>query len=56
MSQPTKTSQNLTTGVIKIRITPDESTQQAMKQFEPDAFRKKIEKDSKMISSHKIKI
>jgi hypothetical protein len=43
------------TQTVRIRITPDESTQKAMKQFESEAFAKKVAKDAKMISTHKIK-
>lgn len=39
---------------ITIKFIPDESTKQAMKQFESHAFKKKIEKDMKLLSSHKI--
>lgn len=39
---------------ITIKFIPDESTKQAMKQFESNAFKKKIEKDMKLLSSHKI--
>ena len=39
---------------ITIRFTPDESTKEAMKQFEAHRFKKKIEKDMQIISRHKI--
>lgn len=57
MSQKTKGNQHIdTSGIIKIKIIPDESTLEAMKQFERDEFKKRIEKESKILSSHKLVI
>lgn len=55
MSTPHKSIEdNRQEDKINIKFVPDESTKQAMKQFEANNFKKKIEKDMKILSSHKI--